>query len=97
VAFEVVLDSSAIIAIFKQEPGYEGLERKIDEAHSISIGAPTVVETAMVLTRITASDQSAALEAYLRRIDARVVAFTETHYMVAIRAFARFGRGFQPA
>jgi len=40
----MVLDTSAIVAIFKQEPGYEALEQQIDEAETISVGAPTLVE-----------------------------------------------------
>jgi ribonuclease VapC len=63
-AFEVVLDSSAIVAIFKQEPGYELLERKIDQADAIREGAPTLVATAIVLARSTGKDQRAAVEAY---------------------------------
>jgi ribonuclease VapC len=90
----MVLDSSAIVAIFKKEPGYEILERKIDDAPVILVGAPTMVETAIVLARMTGRDQRALLEAYLRRIDARVVEFTESHYSLAAEAFSRFGRGF---
>lgn len=93
-ASDVVLDSSAIIAILKAEPGCDRLERKIDEAGSVYIGAPTVLETAMVLTRIKGSDQRATLDAYLRRINARVIAFTEDHYLIAAEAHVRFGRGF---
>lgn len=93
-ASEMVLDSSSIVAIFKQEPGWEHLERRIDEAAAILIGAPTLVETAIVLTRLTGQDQRPVLEAYLRRLDARVVDFTEAHYSAAAEAFVRFGRGF---
>lgn len=91
---EMVLDSSAIVAIFKQEPGWEELERRIDKAPEILVGAPTLVETAIVLSRLTGQDQRPVLEAYLRRIDARVVEFTESHYSAAAEAFVRFGRGF---
>lgn len=90
----MVLDSSSIVAIFKQEPGWEELERRIDEAHVILVGAPTLVETAIVLSRLTGQDQRPVIEAYLRRLDARVVEFTEAHYSAAAEAFVRFGRGF---
>ena len=90
----MVLDSSSIVAIFKQEPGWEELERRIDEAATILIGTPTLVETAIVLARLTGRDQRPVLEAWLRRLDARVVAFTEEHYSAAAEAFVRFGRGF---
>ncbi len=90
----MVLDSSAIVAIFKEEVGYQALEQKIDEATTILIGAPTLVETAIVLTRVSGKDQRATLEAYLRRIDARIVEFNETHYSIATDAYLRFGRGY---
>lgn len=90
----MVLDSSAIVAIFKQEAGYEVLQEKIDRADRILVGVPTLVETAIVLARQTGKDQRALIEAYLRRIDARIVEFTEGHYSLAAEAFVRFGRGF---
>jgi ribonuclease VapC len=95
-ASEMVLDSSAIVAIFKKEPGYEVLEGKIDRAETILIGASTVAEAAIVLSRQALKDQRALLEAYLRRIEARVVEFTEIHYSVAAEASVRYGRGFNP-
>jgi ribonuclease VapC len=89
----MVLDSSAIVAIFRREEGHDLLERKIDEAEIVLIGAPTLVESALVLARLTGTDQRFRLEAYLRRVDARVIAFTEDHYSLAAEAFLRFGRG----
>lgn len=35
------------------------------------------------------------MEAYLHRIDAQVVEFSEKHYFAAAAAFVRFGKGFQ--
>jgi ribonuclease VapC len=90
----LVLDSSAIVAIFKQESGYELLEQKIDAAERIFIGAPTLVETGVVLSRMIGADQRPVLESWLRRIGAEVVAFNEIHYLLASDAFLRFGRGF---
>ncbi|MBL8212865.1 MAG: type II toxin-antitoxin system VapC family toxin [Bryobacterales bacterium] len=90
----MVLDSSALVAIFKQEPGHEVLQQKINDAALVLVGAPTLLETAMVLTRLTGKDQHVLLEAYLRRIDAILVDFTAEHYSVAAEAFVRYGRGF---
>lgn len=90
----MVLDSSAVVAIFKGEPGFEALQQKIDRADVILIGAPTLVEVGIVLARQTGRSQMVTLAAYLRRIDAEVIPFTESHYAVAMEAFVRFGRGF---
>ena len=86
------MDSSAIVAIFLREPVHKILEAKLDGAETILVGAPTLVETAIVLAQLTGSDQRFRLEAYLRRLDARVVEFTEGHYSVAAEASLRFGR-----
>jgi ribonuclease VapC len=82
------------LAIFKREPGFGEMERRIDRADAILIGAPTVLETVLVLTGQTRRDQRAVVEAYLHRIDAEVVEFSEAHYFAAADAFMRFGRGF---
>ena len=89
----MVLDSSAIVAIFQQEPGHELLEQKIDQAEVILIGAPTMTEVAVVMARRSGRDYRPSLEAFLRRIDAQVVSFTEQHYSAASDAHLRFGRG----
>jgi ribonuclease VapC len=91
---KVVLDSSAIVAIFKEEEGFQILKQKINEAASIEIGAPTMVETVNVLASLTGQDQRAFVEAYLKRIGAKIVAFDETHYLIASEAFLQYGRGF---
>ncbi|MEP7366211.1 MAG: type II toxin-antitoxin system VapC family toxin [Acidobacteriota bacterium] len=90
----MVLDSSALVAILKEEPNYQTLLGKIDEADAILIGAPTLVETAIVLSRQTGKDQRPFLEAFVRRIDAQVIDFTEHHYYLAADALIRYGRGF---
>lgn len=89
----MVLDSSAIVAIFQQEPGHQLLEQKIDQAEIILIGAPTMTEIAIVMARRSGRDYRPSLEAFLRRIDAQVVSFTEQHYSAASDAHLRFGRG----
>ena len=46
----MVLDSSAIVAIFLKEPGHGALIRKLAAAKLIGVGAPTLVETGIVLS-----------------------------------------------
>ena len=45
----MTLDSSALIAILFAEPGYLELVDRILEADHMRVGAPTLVETALVL------------------------------------------------
>ena len=45
----MTLDSSALVAILFAEPGYLDLVDTVLEADVVRTGAPTLVETAMVL------------------------------------------------
>ena len=93
----MVLDSSAIVAIHLKEPGYERLIEAIDGAEVVVVGVPTLLETAMVLTARLGQDARPLIFAFLRRLEAEVIAFHEEHLDAAITAFLRFGRGRHPA
>jgi ribonuclease VapC len=93
----MVLDSSAIVAIHLKEPGYERLIESIDRAEVVVVGVPTLLETAMVLTARLGQDARPLLFAFLRRLEAEVIAFHEEHLDAATTAFLRFGRGRHPA
>ncbi len=93
----MVLDSSAIVAIHLNEPGRDSLIEAIDRAEVVVVGVPTLLETAMVLSARFGQDARPLLYAFLRRLNAEVVAFNEEHLDSAITAFLRFGRGRHPA
>jgi ribonuclease VapC len=94
----MVLDSSAIVAIEAKESGYQGLIEKIDmAANAVLIGAPTVLETIMVLTARRRQDASKWVTGFLRSVDADVVPFSAEHLEAAVKAFLRFGKGRHPA
>lgn len=46
----MVLNTSTIVALVLKEPGYERLAVLIDQAQEVLVGAPSVVEAAMVLS-----------------------------------------------
>ena len=48
----MIVDSSAIVAILKQESDWEIFAEKLDEAGDISISAGTYFETSIVIGRI---------------------------------------------
>jgi ribonuclease VapC len=89
----IVLDSSAIVAIHLREPGYERLVKIIGEAEIVLVGAPTLVETALVLTARAGQDARPVIGVFLRRIQAEIIPFQDEHFDAAITAFLRFGRG----
>ena len=93
----MILDSSAIVAVMLAEPGYQAILARMGDAELLAAGAPTVVETAIVLSARLGRDARPELDAFLREADVEVIPFTADHYRAAVDAFLRFGKGRHPA
>jgi ribonuclease VapC len=93
----MILDTSALVSIQIEAPGFQTLFRKIEEAPQVVIGAPILFEAAMVLSGRTGTDARFSLSRGLRRLGVEIVPFTEEHYEAAVSAFLRYGKGRHPA
>jgi len=93
----VVLDSSSVVAIHLAESGYRRLASRIEESRLVVIGAPTLAETAIVLSSKLGRDARPQLRAWLRDYGIEVVPFGDVHADAALTAFLRFGKGRHPA
>jgi ribonuclease VapC len=93
----VILDSSAVVAILLEEAGHQDLLAKMKTAPGVAIGAPTLVETLMVLTARVRGEPILALRELLHAVEAEVIPFSDDHSWVALRAYLRFGKGRHPA
>jgi ribonuclease VapC len=89
----MILDSSAVVAIVCGETGYLELLDQIADAETLGIGAPTVFETAMVLTIKLRRDGLAVVNEFLRESGAQVISFTDEHASIAFGAYFRYGKG----
>jgi len=89
----VTLDSSALIAVLFAEPGYLDLVDRILEADHVRVGAPTLVETSLVLAGRRRAASNNEVEGLVKELAITVVPFGEAEWHVAIDAFRRFGRG----
>lgn len=90
----MVLDSSAILAIQLREPGSDLLLDQILAARRVIVGAPTVLETVMVLSsRVHNRDPLSLVLGLLRQLDVEIVPFTPAHIEIAADAFLRYGKG----
>lgn len=89
----MILDSSALVAIAFQEPGFERLLNALDSAARVGIGAPTLVETTVVLSARTGTDARGLVSRILLEADVAVVPFTDAHFGTAMDAWLRYGRG----
>ena len=93
----MILDSSAILAVLLAEPGHSRILERMGEAQIIGVGAPTVVESAIVLSARLGRDARAELNEFLQGAEAEVIPFALEHYNAAVDAFQRFGKGRHPA
>jgi ribonuclease VapC len=93
----MVVDSSALVAILREEPGHEPFLQKALSSDRTLVGASVAFETAMVLSGRWHRDVRSTLHGLLRSIGAEIVPFTEEHYEAAVSAFLRYGKGRHPA
>jgi ribonuclease VapC len=93
----MVLDASALVSVILREPGYERLAEKLAGARELSVGAPTLVETALVLAGKTGADATPTLMRLIDGLGVGVVAFGRRHFEEAARAWLAFGKGRHPA
>jgi ribonuclease VapC len=89
----VILDSSALVAIFVREPGFERILDAIDDERKLAIGAPTLAEAGIVLSARLGTDARPLLARFLEESGALVLPFSAEHAREAIGAFRRFGKG----
>ncbi|MFB3903233.1 MAG: type II toxin-antitoxin system VapC family toxin [Acidobacteriota bacterium] len=93
----MIVDTSAIVSVFMKEPGYEAPFLKMAEGANLAIGAPTLAETGVVLTSRIGRDARGLLARFLSEFEIAVIPFGEEHWIKAIDAYLRFGKGRHPA
>ena len=93
----MIVDTSAIVAIFQKEPGYESLIDALLSCDSAGIGTPTLSEAGIVLTARLGRDARGILSRFLQEFDIVEVPFGPAHWRAAIDAYGRFGKGRNPA
>lgn len=91
----MILDTSAIVAVLLHEPEREVFLEKIESSPQVGVGAPTLVETSVVLMR--RSGNAALLDPFLAKTQVVVVPFDREHWLAAANASTRFGKGRHPA
>ena len=93
----MILDSSAIVALFLQEPGHEQLRHKVGAATFVGVGVATLVEAALILSARLNRDMRGSLARFIEESGAIVIPFTENHYGLAVSARLKYGKGRHPA
>ena len=94
----MIVDSSAIVAILLKEAGWEQLLEPIVTSEVVpGVGAPTLVESGIVLTSRLGVAGKSLLARFVFESGMREIALTGSHWSVAVDAFLRFGKGRHPA
>jgi ribonuclease VapC len=93
----MIIDSSAILAVIGREPGYERIVHQLAAVSAARIGAPTQLETGIVLTARFGPRGKTALARFLQENSVQTVSFDEAHASAALDAYSRFGQGRHPA
>jgi ribonuclease VapC len=88
----VIVDASALITVALREPVYQTVVAKLTAAEA-GIGAPTLVETGIVLSARLGRDARPILARLLQEAALTIVPFGEPHWRAAVDAYGRFGKG----
>jgi ribonuclease VapC len=89
----MVIDTSAVVAILRQESGAEGLLSRLTAAGSRRISAASLLETAIVLESKSGEKGSEQLDLFLARAQIEVEPVTAEHARIARNAWRRYGKG----
>lgn len=93
----MILDSSAIVAIVRDEALATALSRIVRDASTVCVGAPTAVESGLVLLRRLGLPGRSLLARFLEEAEVEVLPFTDAHWTYALDGFYRYGKGRHPA
>ena len=93
----MTLDTSAVVAILRNEVERAEFLSLIDKETRRLISAVSVLEAAMVLEGRSGADAGSDLDLVLLRASIEIVAFDKEQLAMARTAFRRFGKGRHPA
>lgn len=86
----MIVDSSALVGLILREPGFPDLVAALQNAGLVGVGAPTLVETSIVLAARLGPSGRVGLENLVLDAGIEIIAFGANHYRASATAFARF-------
>lgn len=89
----MVVDSSALLAMFLDEPEHAHFRRTISRADTKIASAATLLEASMVVLGRFGMSGINELQAFLRVTEIASVPFDQAQGTIALEAFRRFGKG----
>jgi ribonuclease VapC len=89
----MILDTSAILAVFLKKPGYDAVLDTLINARAVGIGAPTLAEAGIVLEARFGEQASGWLQSFVDEFRLTEIPFGAIHRREAVAAYARYGKG----
>lgn len=93
----MVVDSSAVIAVLKNERGAGFLREAILDSERCVMSAPGMVESSIVIEAERGEAGIREFDALLDELAIEIVPFDSEQAIIAREAFRRFGKGRHPA
>ena len=92
----IVVDSSVLIAVLKEEDGFHSYLEVLGRAAEVVISAATLLEARLVVHNLKGTVGQGDLDELLANYAVAVVAFDNQQSRLAFEAFQRFGKGVHP-
>ena len=89
----MIVDSSALIAILRQEPEADTFTNAIDNAEILHISAGTIFEASIIADRIRNPGFGQRFDMLYERSKMIVIPFDEAQARIARQAYRDFGQG----
>ena len=93
----MIVDTSALLAVFFEEPDAEGFARAIAGAEVCRMSAANMLEAGIVADSQTDARTGRQLDALVANFRLRIEPVTEEQVRIARQAYLDFGRGNHPA
>ena len=89
----MIVDSSAIVAILKQEPDWRIFAASLDASEEISLSAGTYLEISVVIGRLNDPVINRQIDELMEEFSILIEPFTEEQARIARQAYRDFGKG----
>jgi ribonuclease VapC len=89
----MIVDTSACVAILRQEPDHAAYEQALDTAGVLRISAANYLELGIVIDSRNDPVMSRSVDSFLERFSVRIEPVTAEQARIARQAYRDYGRG----
>ena len=93
----MIVDTSAALAIFLNEPERENFRTAIAQANPPKMSSVTFLESSVVLARRFGEETLVMLDDWIAAFGITIVPFSDEHARIARQAYVTYGKGAHPA